>query len=93
MSVLQPLSSRNTRLFALNPEIMPFHAFRFSATSGTLLLAGMKRFLLPPISQLQQRLSDRLDADGEMQCVNDLLQRDIGFVFYQLIDAGELLRA
>ena len=53
----------------------------------------MKRFLLPPVSQLQQRLSDRLDADGEMQCVNDLLQRDIGFVFYQLIDAGELLRA
>ena len=70
-----------------------FQTFRFSATSGTLLFAGMKSFLLPTVAQLQQRLSDSLNADGEMQCIDDLLQRDIGFVFYQMIDAGELLRA
>ena len=50
ISVLHPLSSRNTRSLALNPDIRPFQSFLFCATSGTLLFTGMKRLFLPAVS-------------------------------------------
>ena len=50
ISVLHPLSSRNTRSLALNPDIRPFQSFLFCATPGTLLFTGMKRLFLPAVS-------------------------------------------
>ena len=52
ISVLHPLSSRNTRSLALNPDIRPFQSFLFCATSGTLLFTGMKRLFLPSFYSL-----------------------------------------
>ena len=66
-AVLQPLSSRITRLFAFNPEIMSLHTFLLYATSGTLSFAGMKRFLLAAVSQFLQKLPDRVDAHSKIR--------------------------
>jgi len=52
ISVLHPLSSRNTRSLALNPDIRPFQSFLFCTTSGTLLFTGMKRLFLPSFYSL-----------------------------------------
>ena len=61
----------------LNPDIRPFQFFLFSATSGTLLFTGMKRFLLTAISCFLKKTPDSINADGRIQRFNDLQTSDI----------------
>ena len=61
----------------LNPDIRPFRFFLFSATSGTLLFTGMKRFLLTAISCFLKKTPDSINADRQIQRFNDLQTSDI----------------
>ena len=61
----------------MNPDIRPFQFFLFSATSGTLLFTGMKRFLLTAISCFLKKTPDSINADRQIQRFNDLQTSDI----------------
>ena len=56
---------------------MPLHAFLFSATSGTLLFAGVKRLLLAVISGFLKKTPDSIDTDRKMQCLNNFQTGDV----------------
>ena len=86
ISVLHPLSSRNTRSLALNPDIRPFQSFLFCATSGTLLFTGMKRLLLAAISCLLKKAPDSINADRQIQRFNDFQTCDIRLFFQKRKD-------
>ncbi len=55
---------------------LPFQFFLFSATLGTLLFTGMKRFLTA-ISCFLKKTPDSINADGQIQRFNDLQTSDI----------------
>ena len=86
ISVLHPLSSRNTRSLALNPDIRPFQSFLFCATSGTLLFTGMKRLLLAAISCLLKKAPDSINTDRQIQRFNDFQTCDIRLFFQKRKD-------
>ena len=86
ISVLHPLSSRNTRSLALNPDIRPFQSFLFCATSGMLLFTGMKRLLLAAISCLLKKAPDSINADRQIQRFNDLQTSDNRLFFQKRKD-------
>lgn len=81
LSVLQPLSSRNTRSPALNPDIRPFQAFLFCTISRTLLFTGMKSLFLPAVSCFLKKTPDCINADRQIQRFNDLQTYDIRLFF------------
>lgn len=84
--MLQPLSSRNTRSLARNPDIRPFQFFLFSATSGTLPFTGMKRFFLPAVSCFLKKTPDGINADRQIQRFNDLQTSDNRLFFQKRKD-------
>ena len=86
ISVLQPLSSKNTRLLTLNPDIRSDQLFRFSAASGTLLFAGVKRFLLTTISLLLKKTPNGINAYRKIQCFYNLQAGNIRLFFHKCKD-------
>ena len=86
ISVLHPLSSRNTRSLALNPDIRPFQSFLFCATSGTLLFTGMKRLFLPAVSCFLKKTPDSINTDRQIQRFNDFQTCDIRLFFQKRKD-------
>ena len=81
-----PLSSKNTRLLTLNPDIRSDQLFRFSAASRTLLLAGVKRFLLTTISLLLKKTPNGINAYRKIQCFYNLQAGNIRLFFYKRKD-------
>ena len=77
---------KNTRLLTLNPDIRSDRFFRFSAASGTLLFAGVKRFLLTTISLLLKKTPNGINAYRKIQCFYNLQAGNIRLFFHKCKD-------
>lgn len=86
ISMLTPLSSRNTRLSAPLPDIWRFHSSRLLLTSGTLLFRSMERLLFINASHLYHRPAHGFITYRQLEPLTYLIDRDIWSCPYHLVN-------